>query len=178
MNGFESQEVKRIRCSVPLLSELSQRAYCKSAARAVQVGKCVSAAGQRLKGLWSPDQHQPWEAQMQSWANAAVRLCVKKSWTWLDKECLIEVPSIYSAPMHVSYKIAVFHAFLHCSTTKCVLRFTGCVILWFSTGLETPLGRPKNKSFCTTPMPQLWQHSWPFRILPDYFAGQKKQSSA
>lgn len=87
----------------------------------MQVGKCISAGGQRLKVLQSPDQHQPRQAQIQSWDNAAVWLCVTESWTWLDKECLIEVPPIHGGPMHVSYKTSVFYAFLYCSTTKSVV---------------------------------------------------------
>lgn len=80
---------------------------------------------------WSviTNQHQPRQAQMQSWDSAAVRLCVTERWTWLDKGCLIEVLFIRGSPVHVSYKSAAFLASLHCSTIKRV------VLHWLCKGM-------------------------------------------
>lgn len=57
-----------------------------------------------------------------------------------------------------------------------LLCFSDCLWLQLSAGLKPPLGRAR--SFCTMLVPQLWQHSQPFRNVLDCFIGQKKTQTS
>lgn len=114
-----------------------------SAAREVRI--CWWAEVERSIIPWSTSAQtaELTAAQMQSWGNAAVLLWVTESWTWLNKECLTEVPSTDSG-MHVGYKQQF--SILSCTAAlQSVLCFTDCLRICLSSGLETPLGRTKSK---------------------------------
>lgn len=122
MNVFESQEVKRIsRCSAPPSVRTEPAGSLQIMSQSSAVREIHICWWTEVESSVIPNQHQPRQAQMQSWVSAAVWLCVTENWTWLDNGCPAEVLSIHGSPVHVSYKPAVFLAFLQCRTMKCVV---------------------------------------------------------